>query len=699
MSAEHAAHLLTDQSQFEHNRWVDEETFKSPKQSATVLYLSELLIGHQDSAGDFLDTITPQIENLEPDIIVAGGFLQGDFRHTQKPRRVTLEPSMADMSSQFAEAKRRLLRLSEIGDVVYNMGPDDHRIAYDYTMDVFRQMQTDAKELGVSAQDKLRGHPEFQKHLDFYTRVVFPYCLRAGRGLEDGEYYKLWDVQHGKKPEGVDYEALDGRDFLVTDDVNLTIKTKKHAYENKIRAYFGFSPEPQYQDPLKPATQYMENQLAHGEDLPDALVLQHNHELVGTSYGDSWLLSTGALFDPRNFAETRGHRADARGDISRRLNTTRRRVHAPSAVAHEATDDGRDIFTVFNEKLMEKADSLGRMTVLLTCDHQIGSITARPDLLLKELGMFRQRAQEVGSVAIQMAGDMSHGRNYPDFPAESQSTGLMAMDSQLRFNEELWRGAFADMRPEDWEAIKSIVIQPGNHEWNSGTDRWHGYSFVDNHRLAFEVMLARAGYSDEEIKDKVKTFDAVTTPSGEVAKAFTGIERYGDYGFLNQHFLLARGGKGSGGGSPIYQVPQYVNGLSELAKDIDLYGVGHWHHGAFGLFGNKLGFIAPAKAGLSGYELWRGYRPGIGSLMLHLGGGQPPQLEYISEKALHDFKITEGEFSVQALRDKGYRGDRGHDPYKHGLRMGRKSPKSALQKAVLDLETDISNRDGTMGHF
>lgn len=686
-NAQTAFNILQDNTIYEHDRWVDEVEIAA--ENNKTLYISELLIGHHDSAGDFYDQVVDRIAKLphaeKPSMVVLGALMQGDFKHTQKPRRVTLEPEFQKMSSQFAEARRRVDQFLDLGlTVIYNMSPEDHRIAYDYTVEVFREMQNLAKEVGPASQDKMRAHPQWQIHLDFQNRVVLPYCLDKGRSLNPGEYYELWDrCQKG--------ENLAPKDFIVTDDVNITINKD---YHTKIRAYMGFSPEPQYQDPLKPASQFIENALANNIPIPDALVMQHNHELVGSSFGDTWLLSTGAAFEPRNFIETRGSKSDARGDISRRLNTTRRRVHAPSAVTHEHTDDGRDIFTIDNEKLNSKSRSLARTVVLLTCDHQIGSITARPDILLKEIDLFRQRVSEVGRGAIQMAGDMSHGRNYPDFPSESQSTGLMAMDSQLRFNERLWRMAFSDMTKRDWDKLQSIVIQPGNHEWNSGTDKWHGYSFVDNHRLAFEVMLARVGYSDQQIKERIKTFDAFTTPKGEVARAFTGIERYGDYGFLNQHFLLARGGKGSGGGSPIYQVPEYVNGLADLAKNIDLYGVGHWHHGAFGLFGDKLGFIAPAKAGQSGYETWRGYRPGIGSLMIHIGGGAPVQLEFVPESTLHNHKIKKGDFA-----NPGFKDDRGHNPQVHGLREGNHVPKSGLQKAVLQLEQDISQRKDTMGRF
>lgn len=684
------------------NRWVDEVTHETETPYTRQLHLSELLIGHQDSGTDFYDTVVESVKNLpeemKPDIIVAGAFLQGDFKHTQKPRRVTLEHGYDSMDLQFSQARKKIDQLLEIAPVIYNMGPDDHRIAYDYTVEVFRHMQNLAKDVGFASQDKMRAHPQWQAHLDFQNRVIFPYCLHAGRRLSSiDEYYKLWGAYHGGSIEGLDIDALNGKDFLVTDDFNLTTTTSGKTYVDKVRSYLGFSPEPQYQDPLKAASQYLENNLANDGENPSALVLQHNHEFLASSYGETWLMSTGALFEPRNFIDTRGHKADARGDISRRLNTTRRRVHAPMAQMMERRDDGTVVITIMNDVLMEKSDSLERTQVLFTCDHQIGSITARPDILLKEIDIFRQRIARTGHAAIQFAGDMSHGRNYPDFPSESQSTGLMAMDSQLRFNERLWRGAFSDMTREDWDKVSSILIQPGNHEWNSGTDKWHGYSFVDNHRLAFELMLARSGMSDKEIREKVKTHDAVTTPTGEVAKSYTGIEYYGDYGVLNQHFLLAKGGKGQGGGSPIYQAPNYINGLADLAKKIDMFGVGHWHHGACGSFGNKLSWIAPAKAGQSGYEIYRGYRPGIGSLIVHLGGGLPPQLEFISERTLHEHTIEHGEFSRKSLAP--LRDDRGFDPFRHGLRMGRKFPKSALQKALLELEQDISQRTDTMGYF
>ncbi len=718
----HALSLLEGDAVHSPERWVDEIEMKFDGSSFSQLHFSELLVGHQDSASDYLDYMVDTVKELpdKPDVIITGALLQGPFKHIQKPRRVTLEQGLETLDAQLRVARTKIDRLLEIGaPVVYNLGPDDHRISEDMTIEMMRKMLKMGKDLSVDQTNQVKGHPRYQEHLDFQNRVVFPYMLHSGRRLKtanevqiegvrpEDEYFTLWTAHQrrlaGTRPTRreqklLDMKAFDNKDFTVTDGVDIVSYTENGEWRDKVRSYMGFSPEPQYQDHLKPSVNYMQDRATHGEQDTNVMV-QHNHEFVAMGFGEAWLTSNGSGIDARNFMDTRGHRSDARGDISRRLNTTRRRVHPPMGHIISRHDNGNTEFTLLGEKLTEKSDSLGRTAILFTCDHQIGSITARPDVLLKEIDYFRSRAADFDSTAIQFAGDMSHGRNYPDFASESQSTGLMSMDSQIRFQLDLWKGALGDMSKEEWDAIESIVVQPGNHEWNSGTDKWHGYSFVDDLKAAFETMLARSGYTDEQIAQKVRTFDAIATKKGEIAKAYTAVTEFGDYKMLNQHFLLARGGKGSGGAAPIYQADAYMKGLADNGADIDLLGVGHWHHPSCACFGNKAAWTAPAKAGLSGYEIWRGYRPQIGSLMVKLGGGLPVELEFISERALNEHVITKGRFAQDKLEDEGYQDHPEHDPAKHGLRGSRLIPRSALQQAVRDLEDDVSNRVDTTARF
>lgn len=721
---------------------VPEYEFDTGRPTANVLYMSELLIGHQDSAVDFfMDTINrvkSMPEDMKPDVVVLSGLMQGDFKFLDKPRRSTLVPGLEGMDEQFRHAREMLDLAGSLGKpVIYNMSNDDRRIAEDYTIEVFRKMGAYAKHHdrdkgGVKSEDrtnwamvdKMRQNPNWNAHLRFQIDTVFPYCLRAGRRLytaeemsqqTDGlldkeEYFVLYDIEQrmheGRRLSNKEYRWLrraheeQVSNLIITDDVNLHINTTGRQYTDWVRHNFGFSDKPMYKTHMKPMVETVLQLEANGEDTPDMMVVQHNQEEVGVDAHGSWIVSTGGMIDARNHVSTRGSLANAAGDTSKRLVRTRRRISSPSASMHERTDDGRHIVTFLNDKLYEKSFSIPeRMSIAEICDLQIGSITARPDLLVKYLDYIRTRALGEQATALFFGGDMLHGRNYPNFPMESQQTGLMAMDSQETFLTSVFRGAFADMSPAELAAIKQVLVQPGNHEWNSGTLKWHGYSFVTYMRNFFEKSLARGGYSDEEIDKIVKTHDAVITPHGDYASGYTGIGYFGAMGVLLQHYLLDKGAKGSGGDLPVYQSHDFATGAGDLMQSIDILMAGHWHHPQYGMFGDKIGLVGGSIAGLSDYELKRGYRPSIAGTVIHIGGGLPPQLEFISKQALQNHIVQKGQFSKGHLTDEGYTDDEDFDPEMHGIYLPDRFAKSALQKKILQLQRDASQRTNSLAEI
>jgi len=732
-----AASLLSDTEGCESNdlleiyrnnpREIDRVEVETFRPSANILYMSELLIGHQDSAVDFyLDTVE-QIKNLpedmKPDLAVISGFMQGDFKYLQKSRRATLIPELNSMDMQFKYTREMIEKLQEIDrPVIYNISNDDRRIAEEYTIEVFRKMHELAKDdeeinINWSRIDKMQQHPQWNTHLKFQITEVVPYCIRAGRRLYTAEemaeltngkidieeYFVLFGVdkalQEGTKVSKAhekwvkDAKKSQNNKLIIADDFELEISTDSKKYTDSVRHYMGFSATPMYSNHLKTAISSIAQMDASGHKTPDMMVTQHNQEEVGVGHLDSWVISTGGLIRARNFLNAPGRQTDAKGDVSRRLVTTRRRIPEPSASMHERTDDGRYIITFFNEVLNEKSYSIPeRMTIAELCDLQTGSITARPDILAKYLDFIRTRAIGERATAMFFGGDLMHGRNYPNFPSESQLTGLMAMDSQEDFNVKLFQESLSDMSREELNAITKVLVQPGNHEWNSGTLKWHGYSFTTYMRNTFERMYARAGFSDEEIAKRVKSHEATITRRGEYASGYTGVEYFGDMGVLLQHFLLDKGGNGGVGGIPVYQTQKFANGGGDLMKNVDIFMAGHWHHPQYGLFGNKLGLVGGSIAGISDYELKRGYRPTISGTLLHIGGGLPTQIEFIPEKTLHEHKITTGGFSEAQLKEEGYKDDRGFDPMRHGIFLPDRFAKSALQKKVLQMMRDASQR-------
>jgi hypothetical protein len=720
---------------------VDTVEFETGRPSVNVLYLSELLIGNQNSAVDFyldtIDRVKNLPEDMKPDLVVLSGLLQGDFKLLEKRRRSTLVAGLDGMDAQFRYAREMIEKAQEIGaPVVYNMSNDDRRIAEEYTIEVFRQMEKDSKGydkknkalpsgdagradgvLIVSQLDKLRQHPVWQTHLKFQIETVFPFCLQAGRRLYTGnemavrtqnkigsqEYYLLFDINERQKsgeplkPVQKSYMKAVQKDFIndliIVDDFNLDIKTENKEYHDWVRHNMGFSSQPMYQAHMKNAIDAVAQTAVNGHDAPDMMVMQHNQEGVGVGMQNKWIVSTPGLIDVHKHINTKGSHTDANGDVSSRLVRTRRRIPSPGATSYERTDDGRLIVTFFNDALTQKSESIKeRITIAELCDFQTGSITARPDLLVMYLDYIRTRSMGERSTALFFGGDMIHGRNYPHFASESQQTGLMSMDSQEDFNLSLFREAFAEMSSEELKSLERILVQPGNHEWNSGTLKWHGYSFVSYMRHFFEKMLARGGYSDAEIDKIVKTHDAVITPKGEYASGYTGIEYFGEVGVLIQHYLLERGGKGTGGELPVYQTQSFVQGGGDLMRNIDVLMAGHWHHAQWGVLGNKLGVVGGSMAGISDYEIKRAYRPTPSGTAIHMGGGLPMQLEVISEEALHAHKIQKGGYTEHQLEEEGYRTDDGFDVVRHGIWLPDSFPKSALQKKLRQQTRDASQR-------
>lgn len=621
-----------------------EIVIETNKPSAKVMYLNELLIGHKDSDIRFFAQIVDSLpEDL--DAIIVSGILQGDFKLLQKARRKSLVPELASMDKQFRYANQTLNRLVDTGvPVIYNLSNDDRRVAEEYTIEQFREMldlANTADKLNYYQIDRMKAHPKWQEHLAFQTAYVFPYCLRSGRRLRTAdevklmsegemdvsEYLMLFDtfkrLERGEDPNPeyapfIEMANLGDTTFKITDDANVCFKCTDGTYSDWVRHNLGFSNEPMYSNFMNVPIDRIGELAAGGRETPDMLILQHNLEEVGINKDGTWIISCGGLINANRFMQTKGSRADVAGDQSRRLNTTRRRVSSPSASSHERFNDGRHVVTLYNQKLLEKAESCPRTALPLLTDWQIGSLTARPDLLIKYLDYIQSVDEQK---ILYLNGDFVQGRNYPNFPNENQELGLISMDSQVAFVRELLSQF---LKPD---GVTKAFVTPGNHEWNSGTEKWHGYSFT---QYIMDALNAK-GIPNQRS-------EGMMTSKGEQFKAWASVDYVGDYGVYVSHLPLLKGAKGASG-LPIYQASTHTIGLGEDKQSIDFEMYGHWHHPQYALFGDKVAVISGSLAGLSGYEWMRGYRPVISSVILHVGGGQPPQLEFLSQDFMENWQV------------------------------------------------------------
>lgn len=696
---------------------VQEVSLTTKKNKAKILYLSELLIGNRASDVDFfmeaVDYNAALPEEEKPDAIVLSGLLQGDYKYKQKPLRSTLRPGLQDMEQQFKFASEALKYAGRVGvPVVYTLSSEDRAVAEAYTDVVFRKMQKQAKDSdeGPSPHtDKLRQHPEWISHYRFQTDVVLPYCLRAGRRLRTGEelaeindgevnvdeYLLLWQTHQraaqGKRPkksarQAIDFEHLRNTPELsIVDDFNHEIRTKKKRYKDRVRHHIGLTAVAKRNNHLASALAWRGQDAAAGKDDTDNLIVMHEQEAVGVLMPEgTGIHSIGGMLNPDSYKDEKGSIATAYGNSIHRQRTTRRRAHSPSGTSIERHDDGRQRITIHNKKLRELSESIPERTAVAKfCDWQTGSITARPDYQAKFVDIVLHKITEDHDVVIVGGDDFVHGRNYPDFPNESQSTGLMSMDSQIAFVRGLLDQSLREMTPEKMERLKGVHNIIGNHEWNSGTRKWHGYSFNDYFIDAFREAFIANGYSYEEARRRVTTTDTLVTPTGEPLKTQSAVVYLGDMGIESRHFSMERGGKGSGGNIPVYQSHEQTTGVGAVKKSVDVMINGHWHHPQYAVFGDKLVVVNGSLAGISGYEYERGYRPVISGLVLYVGGGKDPEIEFILEDALINHKIESGPYSDKEIRaNEGYRDDRDFDPKRDGILLPESFAKSALQKKI-----------------
>jgi len=161
-----------------------------------------------------------------------------------------------------------------------------------------------------------------------------------------------------------------------------------------------------------------------------------------------------------------------------------------------------------------------------------------------------------------------------------------------------------------------------------------------------------------------------------------------------RHMPLEKNGGKGGGGSPIDGAAQFLAGVEDLSSEVDALVTGHWHQKQMGVFGDKVAVTAPSLAGESGYEFVRGYRPNQGAVFLNLGGGLPPEVEFLSERTFQQHKITDGWFSDKHLRSLKFTTDHHFDPGRNGF-AHRESPHNALQKVLWKFIDDIVRAEQT----
>lgn len=610
----------------------------------------------------------------------------------------------------------------------------------------------------VSRLEKAKANPNWPEYYRFTQEVAFPYCIRSGRALrtadqvtaiannlassleqslhdeslQDSDRTQITDqltrLRHdiargdfelpereilydayklqaqGKRLSAkhrmiLDMHALKDSDSLqIVEDFELRTRTRGRQYTDLIRHRFQTTKLP-VSNYFSAPTKIRKQLAADGQDSYDNIIMTGQREAAGVfGINNEAIHSIGSFQDTRKAAMSKGYVLTSPANQAGREILGRRRFHPASATSIERLDDGTQFVSIYNKHLMEVCESLDQpVTVMLQCDWQAGNIASRPDLQLKQLDMINRRLGR-GVVYVALGGDTVEGRNYSDFNRESGRTGLGAMDQQFEFVRLMVEQSLDQLSKEQ---IKNLVIKAtiGNHEYNSGTLKWNGYSFFEPIIDPYKQAYASRGFTPNEIRNRVQIQDTLVTSRGEPFKTYETVFRIGELGVSLSHFFGA--GRGTGGQPPAFTGLNQTNGLGEVRKDIDVGIFGHYHHASYVLGGNKLYVGAGSLNGITGFEYERGLRSASSIVALHLAPGQPPRIEIISEEAINNYKIPDGPFSDKQLRtEHGFRDDKGFDIGKHTPYLDSRFPKSALQKMVLKLGQDAAysiDRTGSLG--
>lgn len=623
---------------------------------------------------------------------------------------------------------------------------------------VRENQESDDVKRQLSRLEKAKANPKWPEYYRFTQEVAFPYCVRNGRAMMSaesvvkcaqglardiessldsealtpaertklieqlqrlqsdlavGEYHlperEILHDAYKRQSQGLrlmpkhrtilNAAALKDSDSLrVVEDFEMHTKTRGSEYTDLVRHRFQTTKLP-VSNYFAAPTKIRKQLAADGQDEYDNIIITGQREAAGVfGTNNEAIHSIGGMQDARKAARSKGYILTSPANQAGREVLGRRRFHPASATSIERLDDGTQLVNIYNKHLMEISDSLAEpVTVMLQCDWQAGNIASRPDLQIKQLDIVNRRLGQ-GVLYLALGGDHVEGRNYSDFPRESGRTGLMGMDQQFEFIRLMVEQSLEQLSKDEMEnlVVKATI---GNHEYNSGTLKWNGYSFFEPIIDPYKKAYASKGFNHEEVRDRVQIQDTLVTAKGEPFKTYETVFRIGEIGVSLSHFFGA--GRGTGGQPPAFTGLNQTNGLGDVRKDIDIGIFGHYHHASYVVGGNKLYVGAGSLNGITGFEYERGLRSASSIVSLRLAPGRAPQIEIISEEAINNYNIPDGPFSDRELRaNYGYRDDKGFDIGKHTPYLDDRFPKSALQKRVLSLGREAAfsvDRTGMLG--
>ena len=297
-------------------------------------------------------------------------------------------------------------------------------------------------------------------------------------------------------------------------------------------------------------------------------------------------------------------------------------------------------------------------------DTQVGSLTERPDLLLKALDHFYY--DYPAPAGILGNGDYQHGWNYPSFPNESRHLGTMSMSQQMVdfvklvkpwikqsfgvINPNIFKGEYEDCKIDDSTCADIIVHLRAIDAIKSGQGDFNNIDLVKegvDYRTIDLKLPPKLRPYESIIREKlsgVRSFKFIHTTEGnheynsdwdkkgtnmtkllnlelENMKHLTG----SDIEIVHNEFLVNKKGdifqaphgcktingyniayahsyKAAKGESPTTGMAKFFDNMGELSNDVHRAVMGHLHIFETAVIDNKQYTITGSSAGQSGFE-------------------------------------------------------------------------------------------------
>ena len=703
--------------------------------------IMEALLGNQNADPAFLErdleVLRQTPEKDRPDILVISGIIQGAFKNTEKNRRPTL--TLKSDSQQFKAAGILLDECLKLGfkKVIYNCGDDDQKLWEAYTADALMIMaeanakdgpskDSKKKSLDYKQLDDLKRTKAWDFHYDFQARVVYEYMLRSHRRLlsadEVGsltgrrmeEYLILLETYAALKkgqpvPEEwyrqvlkVDNIPLPGKefsDFVVSHNFRAQVELSDGKVVNLWEVHdWNLTPTAMKQDPTKFArgligqlessgtakhVETVDGKKTAVNELPHIFAIEHQEQASAVLEGRTLVVSHPSA---RGISLDRdGITGSIQKDKGKRLLTTRGELIVPATQSLTVTSDDRRLIEIHSDRLLDKMHlSPQRVTIAFFSDWQNGSVTARTDLQVLSLDYTLHHILPKNPVHMIFCGDIFQGRNYSEMPNENVRMGLVRIRDQQRFVGGMLRKSIESVPLPQFKNLKGVTVTDGNHEWNS-SHKLTGDTHSEFLPLTLELFFRYHG-----LDIPVNYHDKVRSAYGEHWNSWTAVDDIAGYKVLSQHYITDGGGKG-GSGLKTNPARRLFEGTGDFSQELDLLLSGHFHTPTFQLVNGKIIVVNGSWAGTSGYEWMLGYRPMMGMVFIHLGGGKPPVVEFVTQKTMNAYKAR-GYYSDENLAKLSFVTDRGFNSRLHGFARIPGQPQSAIQKALWADVDDINWR-------